>query len=77
MATRIHFGSGEHVTVHSNADEVLNELRKSGPRHFARFVTSDGLEVYVASEQVAYVSQLSGDEMSQEPGDDAAGHDAE
>lgn len=77
MATTIHFVSGEQVSVQSNADEVLNELRKAVPRRFARFVMVGGLEIHVSAEQVAYVRQVPDDDVGQVAGDDVAGfHDA-
>jgi hypothetical protein len=71
MAATIHFTGGKQVTVQANAGEVLDELDKA--RRFARFVMVGGLEIHVAGEQVAYVSQVPSD-VSEVRGDDPADH---
>jgi len=57
MASTIHFIGGEVVTVQSNADEVLEQLYDPASR-FTRFVMIGGLEIHVASDQVAYVAEV-------------------
>jgi hypothetical protein len=57
MASTIHFTSGETVTVTTDAKDVVDELKR---HEFSRFVLVNApvFEVYVASDEVAYVAQI-------------------
>jgi hypothetical protein len=58
MASTIHFTSGETVTVRTDAKDVVDQLGKG--KKFTRFelVPVSVFEVYVASDEVAYVASI-------------------
>jgi hypothetical protein len=58
MASTIHFTSGETVTVMTDAKDVVDQLGKG--KKFTRFelVPVPVFEVYVASDEVAYVASI-------------------
>jgi hypothetical protein len=58
MPSTIHFTSGEAVTVTTDAKDVVDQLGKA--KKFTRFqlVPIPVFEVYVASDEVAYVASI-------------------
>jgi hypothetical protein len=58
MSAKIVFSGGASITVTEDTSKVIDELGKGVPRPFVRLTGQGVGDVYVASNQVAYVQAI-------------------